>query len=209
MGVNVIGECITDDKAVQKAAKDEIIRRYYRALTDLKKGIVTPDVPERIKLLLNELDVSEKDRVVVKEANDKYIKSGGLPSASIGIGKKYIVGRKTGYLSPISSTMLNTLKTINNIPDEIDLISSTVLEPILEIKNKTSNFKESYLKLGEVLIALSICSTTNPLVKKVLESLDKLQGAQLHATHMISDEEMVILSNLGIDATCGTEVDIN
>ncbi len=209
MGVNVIGECITDDKAVQKAAKDEIVRRYYRALTDLKKGIVAPDVPERIKLLMNELGISEKDRTVVKEANNKCTKSGGLPSASIGIGKKYIVGRKTGYLSPISSTMLNTLKTINKIPDEIDLISSTVLEPILEIKNKTSNFKESYLKLGEVLIALSICSTTNPLVKKVLESLDKLQGAQLHATHMISDEEMVILSNLGIDATCGTEVDIN
>ena len=209
MGVNVIGECITDDKAVQKAAKDEIVRRYYRALADLKKGIVTPDVPERIKLLMNELGLSEKDRTVVKEAGDKYVKSGGLPSASIGIGKKYIVGRKTGYLSPISSTMLNALKTINKIPDEIDLISSTVLEPILEIKNKTSNFKESYLKIGEVLIALSICSTTNPLVKKVLESLDKLRGAQLHATHMISDEEMVILSNLGIDATCGTEVDIN
>ncbi len=209
MGVNVIGECITDDKAIQKAAKDEIIRRYYRALTDLKKGLVSPEVPERIKLLMNELNISEKDRLVVEKAEAKRLSSGNLPSACIGIGKKFIVGRKTGYLSPISATMLNTLKTVNRIPDEIDLIAPAVLEPILEIKNKTSNFKETYLKLGEVLIALSICSTTNPIVKKILENLDKIKGAELHSTHMITDDEMIILSNLGINATCGTEIDIN
>ena len=209
MGVNVIGECITDDKAVQRAAKDEIIRRYYRALVDLKKGAVTPDVPERIKLLMNELNISEKDRLVAEEANKKRIKAGNLPSACIKVGKKYVVGRKTGYLSPVSSTFLNALKVVNHIPDEVDLIAPTVLEPILEIKNKTSNFKESYLKLGEVLIALSICSTTNPVVKKLLESLDKFQGAELHATHMLTDDELIVLSNLGINATTGTEIDIN
>ena len=209
MGVNVIGECITDDKAVQRAAKDEIIRRFYRAEVDLKKGTVTPEVPERIKLLMNELGISEDDRTVAIKAIEKRQSSGNLPSACIKVGKRYITGRKTGYLSPISSTFLNTLKTINRIPDEIDLIAPTVLEPILEIKNKTSNFRESYLKLGEVLIALSICSTTNPLVKKTLESLDKLQDSELHSTHMISDDELVILSNLGINATSGTEIDIN
>ena len=209
MGVNVIGECITDDKAVQRAAKDEIIRRYYRALTDLKKGAVDEEVPKRIKLLMNELNISENDRLVAEEAARKREKSGNLPSAAIQFGrKKCIVGRKTGYLSPISSTMLNALKTLNKIPDEVDLIAPAVLEPILAIKNKTSNFQESYLKIGEVLIALSICSTTNPIAKKALESLDKLNGAQLHSTHMISDDELVILSNLGIDATCGTEIDV-
>lgn len=209
MGVNVIGECITDDKAVRKAAKDEIIRRYYRALTDLKKGAVGPEVPERIKLLMNELGITENDRIVAIEADKKREKSGNLPSACIKVGKKYIVGRKTGYLSPISATMLNALKSVSKIPDDVDLIAPAVLEPILEIKNKTSNFKESYLKLGEVLIALSICSTTNPIVKKVLENLDKLKSAELHATHMISDDELVVLSNLGINATSGTEIDIN
>ncbi len=208
MGVNVIGECITDDKAIQRSAKNEIIRRYYRALTDLKKGTVGPEVPERIKLLMNELGISETDRLVVEKANEKRKKSGNLPSACIEVGKKFIAGRKTEYLSPISSAFLNTLKTINKIPDSVDLIASTVLEPILKIKNQTSNFEESYLKLGEVLIALSICSTTNPVVKKLLESLPKLQDAELHSTHMITDDEMIILSNLGINATCGTEIDI-
>ncbi|MBR2993918.1 DUF1846 domain-containing protein [Candidatus Saccharibacteria bacterium] len=209
MGVNVIGKCITDDKAVQRAAKDEIIRRYYRALVDLKKGAVDETVPERIKLLMNELEISENERSVAKEAAKKRESAGNLPSACIKVGKKYITGRKTGYLSPISSTMINAIKTISKIPDEMDLIAPAVLEPILEVKNKTSNFKESYLKIGEVLIALSICSTTNPVVKKALDNLEKLRGAQLHATHMIPDDEMIVLSNLGIDTTCGTEIDVN
>ena len=209
MGVNVIGECITDDKAVQRAAKDEIIRRYYRAITDLKKGNCIPEVPERIKLLMNELGITEKDRTVANKATEKRKSSGNLPSTCIEIGRNYIAGRKTNYLSPVSAAILNTLKTLNKIPDEIDLIAPTVLEPILEIKDKTSNFKETYLKLGEVLIALSICSTTNPIVKKALETLDKLNGAELHCTHMISDDELVILSNLGINATCDAEIDIN
>lgn len=209
MGVNVIGECITDDEAVKKAAETEIIRRYYRAMADLKKGTVTPEVPERIKLLMNELGISEEDRLVVSHAIKKRKDSHGLPSACIQVGRKFVVGRKTGYLSPVSAAFLNALKEINKIPDEVDLIAPAVLEPILEIKNKTSNFKESYLKLGEVLIALSICSTTNPVVKKLLDNLDKLSGAELHATHMITDDELVILSNLGINATSGTEIDIN
>ena len=209
MGVNVIGECITDDRAVQQAAKDEIIRRYYRALVDLKKGLVTPEVPERIKLLMNELGISESDRTVAQHAEDKRINSGNLPSACLKVGKRFITGRKTNYLSPISAAFLNALKTINRIPDSVDLISPIVLEPILAIKNQTSNFEESYLKLGEVLIALSICSTTNPVVKKALDSLPKLASAELHSTHMITDDEMIILSNLGINATSGTDIDIN
>lgn len=209
MGVNVIGECITDDKAARAAAKDEIVRRYYRALVDSKKGTTKPEVPSRIKLLMNELGISEKDRPVVQYAAKKRKLANGLPSACLQIGSHFIVGRKTGYLSPVSATFLNAMKEIHRIPDEVDLIVPAVLEPILEIKNKTSNFKEPYLKLGEVLIALSICSTMNPAVKKILDDLDKLKGAELHSTHMISDDELVVLSNLGVNATSGTEIDIN
>lgn len=209
MGVNVIGKCITDDKAIQRAAKDEIIRRYYRAQTDLKKGAVDKVVPERIKLLMNELGISEADRTVAIEANNKREQSGGVPSACIKVGKKYITGKKTTNLSPTSSTMLNAIKAISRIPEDIDLIAPAVLEPILGIKNKISNFKKHYLDLGEVLMALSICSTTNPVAKKALDNLSKLSGAQFHATHMLTDDEMIVLSNLGIDATCGTEIDVD
>ena len=209
MGVNVIGECITDDEATKQAAKAEIIRRYYRANADLKKGLTTPETPDRIKLLMNELSLSESDRKVAIKAQEKRQSADSLPSACIQIDKQFIAGRKTDILSPISSTILNALKTVNRIPDEVDLISPAVLKPILEIKNKTSNFEESHLKLGEVLIALSICSTTNPIVKKVLDNLDKLKDTEFHSTHLIPDDELIILSNLGINATCGTEIDFS
>ena len=208
MGVNVIGQCITDDVAVQRAAKDEIIRRYLRALTDLKKGLVDEKVPKRIKMLMNELGISEADRPVIEKAEEKRKKAGDKPAACIGIGKKYIVGRKTDYLSPVSSTFLNTIKVLTKIPDEVDLIAPTILKPILDIKNQVSNFARKQLNLDEVLIALSICSTTNPTVKKALESVEKLRGAELHATHLISDDEFVVLANLGINATCGVELDL-
>ncbi|MBR5939255.1 DUF1846 family protein, partial [Candidatus Saccharibacteria bacterium] len=208
MGVNVIGDCITDNKAIERAAKDEIIRRYLRSLTDLKKGLVDENVPERIKLLMNELCISEKDRLVIERANEKREKSGGKPSACINVGKRYIVGRKTDYLSPISSTFINAIKMLTRIPDDVDLISPTILKPILEIKNQTSNFAKDHLNLDEVLIALSICGTTNPTAKKALESIKKLSGAELHATHLIPDDELVVLGNLGINATSGTELDL-
>ena len=208
MGVNMIGECIIDDKTAKDAAKQEIIRRYYRSLVDLKKGKVDELVPERIKLLMNELKISEADRKVVKKAFEKSLKSGN-PSASIEINKKFIVGRKTNILSPISSVMLNTLKSLTGIPDKVDLIAPEVLNPILKVKNQTANFHESHLKLGEVLIALSICSSTNPIAKEALSRLDDLRGAELHMTHLISDEEMVVLSNLGINATSGIEIDFD
>ncbi|MBR0488538.1 DUF1846 domain-containing protein [Candidatus Saccharibacteria bacterium] len=206
MGVNVIGECITDDKAVSRAAKDEIIRRFYRANVDVKKGLASPDVPKRIKLLMNELGLSEDDRTVTIHAEARRSES-GRPAAAIQLGRKFVTGKKTDILSPVSATVLNAMKQLNKIPDEVDLIAPAILEPILAIKDKTSNFKETHLHLGEVLIALSICSTTNPIVKKLLDNLGKLQGAELHATHLIPDDELVILSNLGINATSGTEID--
>lgn len=209
MGVNMIGSCIVDDEAAREAAKDEIVRRYFRALVDLKKGLVEPIVPERIKLLMNELGVDEDSREAVIRANEKRVKAGGLPSAALIIGSRTIVGRKTVKLSPVSSTMINALKILTKIPDEVDLIAPNVLEPILAIKNKTSNFKESNLHLSEVLFALSICSSTNPIAKKALSNLDKLKSAEFHATHMIPDDEAIVLANLGINATSGTEVDVN
>lgn len=207
MGVNVISECITDQSLVQRASKDEIIRRYLKSLVDAKKGLVSDQVPERIKSLMEKLHISESDRPAVAQAKAKQALS-HLPSASIIVENQSIVGRKTAHLTPISSTFLNALKTLTNIPDDVDLISSSIIDPIIDIKNQTANFKDGRLELGEVLIALSICSATNPTAKKALHNLHRLSNAQLHSTHIIPDSEMIILNNLNINATCGTEIDL-
>ena len=157
---------------------------------------------------MNERGISEDARTVVSHAFEK-LQSSGHPSACIKIGKRYVTGRRTDYLSPVSSTILNALKTINRIPDSVDLIAPTVLTPILEIKDRVSNFKAHYLDLNEVLIALSICSTTNPVAKKAIETLSKLSDTELHSTHMLSDNEMITLMNLGINATYTPDLDID
>ena len=207
MGVNVIAECITHPKLAETAAKNEIIRRYLKSLVDLKKGLIPETVPERIKLLMNELNISEEDRPVIARAEAKKSRS-HQPSACLEINQKFICGRKTASLTPISSTFLNALKNITKIPDAVDLISSNILSAILDIKNRSSNFQSNHLRLNEVLIALSISATTNPTAKAALENLPKLTHAQLHATYLIPDEELVALSNLGIDATCSPEPDL-
>ncbi len=208
MGVNVIKDCIISNDQVEQASKDEIIRRYYKAKVDMKKGLVTAEIPERIKLLMNELGISKTDRIVVEKANEKAKKS-GKPSAAIELNKKYITGRQTDILSPISSTIINALKALTKVPDDVDILSPSILEPILKTKEKISNFKDSTLKLNEVLIALSICSATNPVVAEALEKLPKLNGCQLHATYMIPNSEIIILNNLGINSTCDTEANLN
>ena len=207
MGVNVIKDCIIDDEGCKRAACDEVIRRYYKTLVDVKKGLVGSDAAERVLLLMNELGISINDRPVVSAAENKKEKSGS-PSAAMMVGKKIVVGRQTELLSPISSTFLNTIKVLTKIPDEVLLISPNVLEPILEVKRKISNFYERTLKIDEVLIALSICSATNPVVQQALDKIDQLRGSQLHATYLIPDDEMIVLNNLGINATCEIEANI-
>lgn len=208
MGVNVIKDCITDMPLAEQAAKEEVIRRYYKSLVDYKKGLVKSNVSEKIKMLMNELNISEEDRKVVSKAHEKKNKS-NLPSAAIEIGKKYVTGRQTELLSPVSSTIINAIKVLTKIPDDVDLLSKEILKPILKLKDKTLNFKEATLNLNEVLLALSICSATNPMVLKALSKLSDLKGCQMHATYLVPDDEMIILNNLGINATCDTEIILN
>ena len=225
MGVNVIGKCIVDDEAVREAAKDEIVRRYLDGLVEVKKGVSEPVVAERLKLLMNEVGVSERERKVVAGAEEKAASS-KMPSACLAFAVDllegydmidngeidgemvFVCGRKTGYLSPVASTILNALKILTRIPDEVQLLAETVLEPVLGVKNEISNFRESYLNLSEVLMTLSICSTTNPVAKMALANLEKLRGAELHGSYLIEDGEVRVLKNLGVRVTCDTGVEV-
>lgn len=70
-------------------------------------------------------------------------------------------------LNPASSLLINAMKELTHIPDEIDLLSPSVLEPIQTFKSKTKEHEP--LNLQEVIIALSICSITNPIIAKPLK----------------------------------------
>lgn len=202
MGVNMIGYAIDDDKAVCNASKQEIIRRYYKALCDYKTGDADEDVYKRIKVLMNELEIDPlKERKVINVARDKSSNE-DLPVIAMELSNgKIITGKKTEILSPASSLILNAVKELTKIPDDVDLLSKSVLEPILKLKplgNHTSNS----LNLEEVLIALSICSATNPIVKRALKNLSKLSGLEAHASFMVYNGDLNTLKRLNINLTC-------
>lgn len=202
MGVNTIKACITDEEVVIEASKQEIIRRYDKALVDWKLGILPIHVVDRIKLIMNELQLQELDRNVILPAREKAQKESRHVMALELPSGKIITGKQTELLNPVSSLILNALKELTHIPDEVDLISANILDPILTLNEKTLNQKNNGLGLQEVLIALSICSATNPIVEKALQTIHLLSGCEAHATYIVQPNDQKLLRILHINFTC-------
>ena len=204
MGVNMVGNCINDDKVVCEASKKEVLRRYYNELSNYKLGLVDEDTPQKVKLLLNELNIDDTIMPVIEAARNK-IADCGLPSIALELPNgKIITGRQTDLLSPASSLIINAIKNLTKIPDNVDLLSSNVLKPILKLKNSNNPF-ENVLTLQETLIALSICSVTNPIIGKAIDSLKKLESCEAHSTYIIQDGELNSIKKLKINLTCEPE----
>jgi len=202
MGVNMIKQCIIDDDAVNQAAKAEIVRRYYNALCDHKKGLCPKENAERIEIMMNKLDINVKDRKVIdaalkrQEQEQKNIVAIELSNGKI------ITGKESTLLSASSAAIINVLKDITNMPEDMYLLSPSILEGIFKTKQNTS-YRTSYcLNVQEVLIALSICSSTNPIIEKMIDKIADLRGCEAHSTYMIEQSELNVMKSMGINLTC-------
>ena len=202
MGVNMIKQCIIDEYTVKKAAEAEIIRRYYTSLCDNKKGLCSQETVERIELMLNKLGLSSKDRKVINVALEKEEKEKvNVVAIEIPNGK-IVTGKESKLLSASSAAIINVLKELNKIPEDIYLLSPSMLEAIFKTKQNTS-YRTSYsLNVQEVLIALSICSSTNPIIEKMINKIGDLRGCEAHSTYIIEQSELNVIKNLGINLTC-------
>ena len=195
MGVNMVGNCIKDKEIVEEAAKKEIVRRYYHEKNNYKLGLSEEEACKKIKLLMNELNIDEKYLDVIEPALQKSEKE-NKPVISLKLSK-----RKTDILSPACTVVLNAIKELSKIPDDIKLISPNVLEPMLAMKKSLGSSSET-LQLTEILTALSISSTTNPMAEKAVNNLTKLKNCEAHATCMIDESDKKALKNLHINLTC-------
>ncbi len=210
MGVNVISQAITDDEVVKKAARQEVIRRYYTTMTDNQLGDATDQSLERAKLLLENLDLRPLDRAVAKLALDKLeLLQNSQPSYPNQASAIQLVtgesstGKKTPILTSTAAAVLNILKIISNIDDKIYLLSPEVIGPINDLKCDKLGLCDSELSLEEVFLALTISAVTNPMAKLALDNIGRLKGAQLHSTGMMPDRDKVICRRLEIDTTIG------
>jgi len=197
MGVNMIKECINDDDIICNAAKKEIVRRYYQEKVNYKTGLVSIDVPDRIKVLMNELNINES----ILETVDKALEKAQITNKNVLAiklsNRKIITGKESELLSAPSALIINAIKILSKIPDNIDLLSPSVLEPILKQRKS-----KAPLQLPEVMIALSVCSVTNPVVEKALSCLGKLKNCEAHSTYIVTNGDKKALSELGIRLTC-------
>lgn len=201
MGVNMIGDAIIDDEVVKNAAYQEIIRRYYRAMCDYKMGVVDEDIPQRINLLLNEVNSSIEDRKVVVPALEKSKKE-GVPAIAIELSDgRIITGKNTKIMSCSASAIINSLKELAGINDKIDLLSPNVLNPMLKMKEEINNNKKKLLSAEDVLLGLSICKVTNPLIDEALSHLDELKHCEAHASHFLPSNDVTLIRKLGMNLT--------
>ena len=213
MGVNMAGYCITDDEACREASKQEIIRRYYAAACSLRQGLGTPEevrkielimnwpIEFKIELIMNSIGLSSDDRPVVAKALEKAEKTGG-PAVAIELPDGTIItGKTSSLLGASSACLMNALKYLAGIDKKLLLIAPGVIEPIQHLKVEHLGNHNPRLHTDELLIALSICAVTNPLVELAIDQLDKLRGCEAHSTVILSRVDENLFSKLGVNIT--------
>lgn len=211
MGVNCIAKGIIDDEGIKFAAKQEIIRRYFKCACDFQQGLLEQDILERMKFIMEELELKAEDRKVVVLARNYCAKHQHeqdqkcqVVALELSDGRG-ITGKFSSLMSGAAAVILNAIKLLAQIPDDVHLISPLVLEPILKLKQEILHTSTPSLNAEEILIALSISAVTHPVAQYAMSKLSLLQGAQAHATVMLSRHDEQSLRKLGIELTSDPE----
>lgn len=202
MGVNMVGYAIIDDEVVQDAAKQEIIRRYFKTYNEYKIGHADLDTAHRVEILMKEIGVSPTDRKVVAPAIEKAEKH-SCPAIAIELPDGTILtARDKNNLYAPAGVIMNAIKYLAGIDDKIKLIAPAAIEAILQLKKESLKAKSNKINLEEALIALSFSAATNPTVEFALEKLKMLSGCEAHSSVMLPESSLTIFRRLGINLTC-------
>ncbi|MDO4553927.1 MAG: DUF1846 domain-containing protein [Lachnospiraceae bacterium] len=198
MGVNMAGNCIFDDEVCQEASRQEIIRRYYTAAADHVSGMGSADIVYKLQLLLEQAKVSVSDRPAAKKVHD-MAEQYPLPVAAMELPDgSLITGKTSPLLGACAALLLNALKVLADIDDDRHLISPDAIRPIQNLKTSYLGSRNPRLHTDEVLIALSTSAQRDSLAQKALSMLSILQGAQVHASVILSDVDVKTMKKLGI-----------
>ena len=202
MGVNMAGFCVVDDEACREASMQEIIRRYYQALSRLARDMGSKEEVYKIELLMKQAKITTEMRKVVNAAS-QLAEEKGSPAAALELDDGTIVtGKTTNLLGASAALLLNAVKVLGNIPHDIHLISPSAIEPIQKLKINYLGSKNPRLHTDEVLIALSACAAADPNAQVALEQLPKLKGREAHTSVLLSDVDVKVFKKLGVNLTC-------
>lgn len=201
MGVNMVGFCIIDEEAAIEASKEEIIRRYYNSLVDYRFAKESYTSIEKIQTLMSNLDIEAEDRRVAIGARKKQEYTGKESFAIELEDGQIVTGKKSNLFSAPAAAILNTLKKLGKIDDEILLLSPHIIEPVSNLKTKSLGEVEPSLSINEMLIALAISATTNPLTHMAMQEIKNLKNLDAHSTVILNDSEKSELRKLGLNFT--------
>ena len=202
MGVNMAGFCIIDDQVCREAAMQEIIRRWYAAQCAYMQGRAPREESDKIKLLMQQLSVSDANRPVVGAARRRAEET-GQPALAIQLPDgRIITGKTTALLGPSAAVILNAVKALGGIEKPCHLISPTVIGPVQELKCKYLGNHNPRLHSDEVLVALSICAATDERSAHAIAQLPMLKGCEAHSTVILSAVDDNTFRRLGVNLTC-------
>ena len=201
MGVNMVGNCISDDDAVCAAARQEIIRRYYNTVCKVVNDEASEEEVYKINLLMKQAGISTDDRKVTVAAK-KRAEETGVPAAAIELADGTVITSKTSdFLGASAALLLNALKHLAGVAHGIKLITPEEIVPIQDLKVRFLHGKNPRLHTDEVLIALALASRSNLKARESLEQIPKLKGCQVHTSVMLTEVDRHVFQRLGVDLT--------
>ncbi len=209
MGVNMAGNCIIDNDIVSEASNQEIVRRYYTALCDQKAAAATDDTVHKLDLLMKQANLTAAVRPVIEAANKKA-QATNTPAVAIELPDgKIVTGKTSSLLGASAAMLLNALKTLAGIGEEVELIPPSIIEPVQHLKVDYLHNRNPRLHTDEVLIVLSICAANSPLAAASLDQLGKLAGCEVHSSVILSEIDIKTFKKLGVNLTCEPRYQVN
>ena len=199
MGVNMAGFAIYDDEAVCDAAKQEILRRYYAALCNLRRGSGSDIEVHKIELIIRQLSIDVSDARKCVNAALFRAEETGAPAIAIELNDgRLVTGKTSSLLGASSAGLLNALKALANIPKEKDIISEHILKPIQKLKTETLGNHNPRLHTDEVLIALAVSASYDEDAKRAMDALPLLRSSEVHSTVILSQVDESTFRKLGM-----------
>ncbi|MHC4148670.1 MAG: DUF1846 domain-containing protein [Planctomycetota bacterium] len=214
MGVNRAGFGIVDDEVVQKAAHQEVIRRYFRCACEYAMGFIDKDTLNRSELIMENIDARVEDRRVVVPGRQAALRAKELGKGNEGIfcggaieleDGKIITGENSPLMHAASSLIINATKYLAALPEKMHLLPKNITDSVSHLKSEVLNGKVASLDLEETLIALSISAISNPGAQMAVENLKKLKGCEVHLTHMPTPGDEAGLRKLRVNLTSEAE----
>lgn len=207
MGVNMVGNSICDDEVCREASRQEIIRRYFKALVGVANGTRTEEELNKLELLMQQEELLPTDRNVVPPARSRAEASHTAVAAIELHDGRIVTGKAGELLGSSAAVLMNALKDLAGIPHKELILSPESIAPIQTLKTQYLGSKNPRLHTDEVLIALSATAANNERAALALKQLPKLRGCQMHSTVMIPSVDQKTFKKLMCEVTCDAKTE--